>query len=264
MNWLYVTWAGLAFIIIGVAWPLIEIAARSGSYPEFAKANGYVLALALSGTVMFWIGRWKLVRDSAERELGGRFRGLWTTVVCTSAVLLINSLAGFLTLQIQPGEIIMFYASIAIAEEMTYRVLLVNAVMAMVAARNKVTGWLFIILIVGVLIVSGLIADVTARSICALVAAMIYLLFMLVVPRSEKSSITAGIVAAVISGVVFSVAHATVYGNEPILMIAMFASGLVMAIFYVYTRNPVVPITAHFINNVMSMQGILLNAVLVI
>jgi membrane protease YdiL (CAAX protease family) len=127
---------------------------------------------------------------------------------CTLINLTINIIANLsraFTFQIQPVEIYLFYAAISVAEEVTFRILIVT----------PITG-----------------------------------LFSL--SRSARNSRGPVIFAAIVSGLLFSAAHWNVYHAVPEMMYATCTSGFTMALFYGFTKNPLVPIVAHLVNNLIA------------
>jgi len=72
------------------------------------------------------------------------------------------------------------------------------------------------------------------------------------------------IIAIFTSATIFSLSHLRVYFSIPLMLLSTFLGGLTLSTFYVYTRNPLVPIIAHVINNAIAAGVIITNCILVI
>jgi len=152
---------------------------------------------------VYWIDK----KGRKKKKTGGEFV-VDDVIGCTLLNLGINiafNLARLKGFQIQPIEIYLFYSAISVAEEVTFRILIVNIVVGIFSIWETT--------------------------------------------RHSKIPV---IIAAIISGILFSWAHWNVYHNVPEMMWATGISGFAMALYYGYTKNPLVPIVAHLVNNLIA------------
>jgi membrane protease YdiL (CAAX protease family) len=130
---------GIAILAIGfvVAYCAAEIAMHYSDNVAFSLQVGLIALMLLPVAGFAAAKRAKLV--------GNEFFASPVTPVlsCTAANLfasvVVNLLRGLTGLQLQPAEIYLFYVSIAVAEECTFRLLLVTAVVA-ILVRSGSTG----------------------------------------------------------------------------------------------------------------------------
>jgi len=228
----YFTPTVLVFLAIGVGWMLFEIMVHHDANRAFSIQNMIFLAMTSSSIVLFLLllvkGHAHLVNEGA---FGGWGRVSMMTAGCTAAFVVINVICGYLmeergTYFIGTIEIYLFYAvSAPIAEESLYRVFICTVI---------------VILVMGVFNLAG------GKK------------------NNQLKSLIANITAIAASGITFSLAHLGVYGDEPLMLLSTLLGGTVMATFYVYTKNPFVPLMAHLFNNVIAAGVIVTNAVMMI
>jgi len=230
---MYFTPTSLILFLAGIAWMLFEIGWHQDTDPVFASQNAAFFWMAMPGIGLFVIflaiKRGYLV---SEEAFGGWGRVMIMVAACTAANIVINAICGVLmeeraTWSIESIEIYLFYAvSAPVAEESLYRVFICNVVIIAIMAAFKLAG----------------------KS-----------------KKNDPLRITiANITAIAVSGVSFSLAHLGVYGDEPLMLLSNLLGGTVMAGFYVYTKNPFVPLFAHLVNNAIAAGVIITNAVMVI
>ena len=159
--------------------------------------------------------------DKVKRT-GGTDMVIITAASCTLLNLVINAVGNLtrgLTFQLQPVEIYLFYAAISVAEECTFRILIVSAITGMVAAATR---------------------------------------------SSTKYQRGAVIFAAIVSGVMFGMAHIPAYGKTaPHMIWVTGIGGVSMALFYGFTKNPLVPIVAHLVNNLIASSFVFNSSIMI-
>lgn len=89
-----------------------------------------------------------------------------------------------------------------------------------------------------------------------LIVSVLILLLQKVIHRTQNVYIA----AVILDGIIFSLAHYEVYLSSPSMMLATLLGGMVLAFFFIYTKNPFVTIFAHVLNNFLAAGGILLGA----
>lgn len=229
----YFTPTSLCFFAIGIGWMLAEYALHRDATPSFAAQNLIFFWMASPGMAVSGIflvmGRGHLVN---EEIFGGWQRVIVETVACTIAVVLVNAIIGFFqergTYFISTIEKFLFYAlSAPVAEESLYRVTICTVVVVVVMAAFDMAGW-------------------SKKN------------------QQQVKLNVARVTAVLVSGVAFSLSHLGVYGDEPLMLLSTLIGGTIMATFYVYTKNPFVPLFAHFVNNALAAGVIITNAVVAI
>nr|MDO8111972.1 CPBP family intramembrane metalloprotease [Candidatus Sigynarchaeota archaeon] len=160
-----------------------------------------------------------LVKDRlVEKTLHGAEAVAVTVLSCTFFNLLINVIANLpFRLQVLPIDKYLFYAAIAVAEEVTFRITPVNIILA-IFDRFETT-------------------------------------------RHSRATV---IFAAIVSGLIFSAAHWTVYHAVPRMMWATGIAGFMMACFYGFTKNPLVNIVAHLVNNLIAAMFVFTAAIMIV
>jgi membrane protease YdiL (CAAX protease family) len=67
-----------------------------------------------------------------------------------------------------------------------------------------------------------------------------------------RSPWPAYIITSIITAASWSITHWYVYKQTPLMFVGLFAMGIVLQLYLFTTRNPLVPIVAHFINNLIA------------
>jgi len=269
--YMIVTRFGVVYLLVAIVWPLIEIVLHMDNENNFAMMNLYVINLTISGCAVILIGRanFALKKGSTVRGHSGKVAG--SAVVCTLIYLLTNAVSGFLTFQIYPGEVIMFFASIAIGEEFYYRILFVVAALTMLNAKRLYIGIAFLVVMCMFMIYGGFLTDIIEKTIYIDIVTVIFLAYNYLVPHRDpkfgnvplKAMFLDAriIVVTILAGTVFSLAHWIVYfETKPSMLIATFINGSASAFLFMYTKDITVSITAHVVNNVASMKALIINS----
>ena len=256
-----ILWMPAAILIAGFAlltgW---SIYAHFTDDPAFSTSYTYVLVM-LAPLIAFIVNRTIKIDRNADK-IGGMFNILVSTASCAAIVILVNVIANITRMfafNVEPWEIYAFYLAISIAEEVYYRIFIVLGIIMLLSSRNKAIGITGTI-VISVLAIATSLAETVTKIPMIVVSIIIFIAFTLPVKRSNKKlAIIPSIVAVVVSGVTFSLAHFRVYAEYPEMLVATLIGGLVMATFLAVTRNPFVPITAHFLNNLAALRGIVIN-----
>lgn len=160
----------------------------------------------------------------SERDFGGWGRVALHVMVCTSAVLGVQIVVAWLS-----GPV-------------TY-------------VAQPVFIWLFYIN-------AGISEEILFRAFtCTFI---IIVIMGLPVPKKWRASmrVVAVVVAVAVSGIAFSLAHLGVYGQAPLMLLSTWIGGTIMAAFFVITRNPLVPVVAHVVNNAIAAGVIITSSIL--
>lgn len=260
LGTLYMLVITLVFFVLAPGIGAITIALHRDE-PVFQVQNVFFIALA--GTWLFLLGR---VVFTNEKQLGG-----WTTIViyamiCAIAVIGVQTIIAFFlqpsTFLIQPLFVYLFYVNAAISEEIYYRVFIITAILVSLNSKDRYHGLLGVICVATGAFCSAFFTDLVIKMVLILGSCAAW--FMLVgreqVPRRHQNP-WAPIVAVVVSGSAFSLAHLGVYATIPLMMLSTFIGGTIMAAFLVITRNPLVPIIAHVMNNMIAAGVIITNCI---
>jgi hypothetical protein len=251
----------LIFIAAAIAIPMLSIMAHLQDDAAFATAYGCVLAMS-APLAAFFAARAVTIELSAKA-----FRGKWmifvTTAACTCIVVIINVVANLtrlFTYTVEPWEIYGFYLVISISEEAYFRIFLVLGTIMMLSVKNKAVGFTGTAVVAGLAFAGALSASVEVKIVLILLSVAAFAMVAIPFKKNEKgSSPVSSVVAVVISAIGFSLAHFNVYVAYPEMLVATLLAGGVMAVFLAITRNPFVPITAHFCNNLLALRGIIIN-----
>ena len=235
---------------------------------EIATENGFamscsVILVMLAPLLAFMMIR-KIKIEKNPSAFGGGMKIFISTAICTAIVVLINVIANLtrtLTFQVESWEIYGFYLSISVSEEVYYRLFIVLGVFFLISSRNKIFGILGAAVVTAITIYAGFEIDLIVKIALLLASVAVFLVFKLVLGGCRKRGLSTVYMmpGIIISAITFSLAHWNVYSAYPEMMIATLLGGGSMAAFLVATRNPFVPIFAHFINNLASLRGIIIN-----
>ena len=241
-----------ATMLAGVAFYIIYELAMNAADATWVTNIAYIAAL-LSPMLAFLVARrsafWIQKGDSA-------FKSVLVSLACIGGVVGTNIIfsIGKTTFQVVAWDLLFFYVSIGVAEEILYRLLVVNVVIAAFTAKNKAAGALGAVATIIPIIWNSFVADTTMRLVLLLVATGIGAVFLAIVPRRDnRRSIAGDVTGVIVSALTFSLAHLQVYGvTAPEMLVATFITGAIMAACYVYTRDIAVAIGAHAVNNLMA------------
>jgi hypothetical protein len=227
----------------------------------FAKACGNIMMM-LSPLLIFLVaGRLKATRG--VKHFGGGWSVLITTVVCTALVVLVGSIATMyrtFAFQIMPWEKYIYYLAISIGEETYYRLMLCWGILALLSCKNKALGILGAAATTALAFAAGSQASLDLRMAWILASIVAFAASYLVAGRKERNAPAWAVVVSVaISAATFSAAHWNVYKDYPEMLWATLIGGGIMASLLIVSKNPFVPFLAHFLLNLRSLQGIVIN-----
>jgi hypothetical protein len=262
MNLPIKIWVPASLMIAAAAvFATYEITIKGMTEIGFAKSCSIILVM-LSPLLAFLVLR-KVSVEKKPSQFGGGWRIFISTAICTAAVVLINVVANLtrtFAFQVETWEIYGFYVLIAVSEEVYYRVFIVYGLIYLLSTRNKIVGVLGATCVVVLAIYAGFQLDPMIKIALLGASVLVFLVYQLVPSkRKEHVNMVFSIPACIVSAVMFSLAHWNVYAAYPEMTIATLLGGGVMAAFLVVTRNPFVPIFAHFTNNLLSLRGIIIN-----
>ena len=248
-------------VVAAAIFSIWMVVAHSGDAAAFARSSACILVMLTPVAVYLVAG--KLTATKKTSHFGGSIKTFVTTAVCTAAVIIVNVIAGLQWPspgQALPWEIYGFYLAISVGEEVYYRLVLCWGILALMSSKNRVLGAIEAALVSALGFIGGFQASVELRMAWILVSILAFAVFYIAAGRAERNVPKWAIVVAVaVSSVSFSMAHWNVYQKEPEMLWAMGIGALIMASFLLATRNPFVPFVAHFGNNLMALQGIVIN-----
>jgi len=253
---------GTIYLVLAGAWSAYMIIAHA--IPDTSYAITSVAMLALLSTLVPLVLFQIVEFTSSAKKVGGAKRTMVLSMACTAIVVGINVVAQVfrktLTLQVVPWEILMTYVSVAICEEVYYRLFLVLGIIVLLSGR-RVPGVIGTCIVTALAIGAGFMSDMLVRAGLLAASMVVFIAFRVAGGQKNQAPLWATGTAVALSGITFSLAHWGVYAvTQPEMLFVTLAGGIVMAIFLVYSHDAVVPMTAHFINNAMSAGIVFTNA----
>jgi len=243
----------IALSFIGLHWQ---------DMPSFALGCS-VIAVMLSAVGSFMIAG----RLQAEKLKTKKFGSAWaifiSTATCSAIVIIASTVANMtrqFAFQVEPWQIYTYFVVIAVGEEAYYRLMLCQGIVMLLSSRNRVAGIAGASLVTIFAFIGGFQASTVSRVTFLGISVVIFTAFILILGANDRPpSPLASIVGVIVSGSTFTLCHWKVYANYPEMLVALAVGGTAMAAFLIVTKNPFVPFTAHLLNNLRALQGIIIN-----
>jgi len=251
--WLYVIAGTFMYFGYSLGVAVAFMAMHPGE--PFFMQNGFVAALTGVPLVAFIIARrFKRVSIKEETRMmvapkffkNPRTEFIVMSIFCTLSLFVTSAFVQQLKFAVDPTEAWMFYVNIGIGEEMYWRVLLVSGITFGFASRDK-KCYALAGLIIFMAVVEAISIDLGIRIVVIVITAMIFIIMTKI--GVERQSFLANMIAIVVSGITFSLAHLGVYADRPDMLLVCGISGAIMAGFFAFTKNPFYNITAHMFFN---------------
>lgn len=226
-------------------------------YP-FAVACAFILVMLSPLLVYLITNKLRVTRKTSP--FGGGWKVFISTSACTVIVLITNIILSQPTFQVMPWQVYTYYLVISVGEETYYRMVLCWGILALFSCKKRVAGIPGALIVTTLGFTGGFQAETVPRMAWIAASIVIFAIFYIAVGRKEKRVSIVGIIVAIaISAMSFSLAHWNVYQMYPEMILSTFIGGLTMGAFLIATKNPFVPLTAHFCNNLAALRGVIIN-----
>ena len=179
------------------------------------------------------------------------------TVFCIALVLGTNLITNIFTLA-TGVEIAGYYVHIAIGENLYYQVALIAGLTAMLLYPSKRVGIPAALAYIAGVVLQALASDPATKIELNLIPIVIFILFFGLAKRDVPApSKQFNWAMAFTSATLFFIYHYDVYGHKLITWIGIFFAGLIMAFYYIKSRNVAVTTWAHVLLNILAVPALL-------